>query len=77
MSHSIEVSLVFSNLFVFLAEVYEAIYNYQATDPGDISFNVGDRITVLERDGDWWKGSIGDRIGMFPNNHVRKIENVI
>ncbi|CAF4225977.1 unnamed protein product [Rotaria sp. Silwood2] len=56
------------------ADVYEAIYPYEATDPGDLSFNARDRIIVLKREGDWWTGKIGDRIGTFPNNYVQKVE---
>lgn len=62
--------------YCFLADVYEAIYPYEATDPSDLSFNMGERIIVLKRDGDWWTGKIGDRTGTFPNNYVQKIDNV-
>lgn len=65
-----------SFLSFFLADIYEAIYPYEATDPADLSFNTGDRIIVLKREGDWWTGKIGDRVGTFPNNYVQKIENV-
>ncbi len=37
---------------------------------------MGERITVLKRDGNWWTGKIGDRTGTFPNNYVQKIDNV-
>jgi hypothetical protein len=57
-------------------DIYEAVYAYEATDPSDLSFDVGDRILVIKRDGDWWTGQIGDRIGTFPNNYVEKIENI-
>lgn len=57
-------------------EIYEAIYQYEATDASDLSFDVGDRITVIKRDGDWWTGCIGDRVGTFPNNYVQKIEPI-
>jgi len=59
-----------------LADIYEALYAYEATDSGDLSFQAGERITVLKRDGDWWTGKIGDRTGTFPNNYVQNIENV-
>ncbi len=60
----------------YLADIYEAIYPYEATDPADLSFTAGERIIVLKRDGDWWTGKIGDRTGTFPNNYVQKIDNV-
>ncbi|CAF2785369.1 unnamed protein product, partial [Rotaria sp. Silwood2] len=52
-------------------DIYDAIYPYEATDPGDLSFHVRERIIVLKREGDWWTGKIGDRIGTFPNNYVQ------
>jgi len=60
----------------YLGDVYEAVYSYEATDPSDLSFDVGDRIIVLKRDDDWWTGQIGDRIGTFPNNYVQKVEHI-
>ena len=30
---------------------------------------------MIKRDGDWWTGRIGDRVGTFPNNYVQKIEH--
>jgi hypothetical protein len=60
---------------LYLADIYEAIYPYEATDPADLSFNIGERIIVLKREGDWWTGKIGDRTGTFPNNYVQKIDN--
>ncbi|UJR22027.1 hypothetical protein I4U23_025094 [Adineta vaga] len=58
-----------------IADVYVSIYPYEATDPADLSFDVNERIIVLKRDGDWWTGKIGDRVGTFPNNYVQKINN--
>ncbi|CAF5133747.1 unnamed protein product, partial [Rotaria sp. Silwood1] len=29
-------------------EVYEAIYSYEATDPSDLSFGIGERVIVLK-----------------------------
>jgi hypothetical protein len=60
----------------YLADVYVSIYPYEATDSGDLSFNVNERIIVLKREGEWWTGKIGDRIGTFPNNYVQKVDNV-
>jgi hypothetical protein len=57
-------------------DIYEAIYSYEATDSSDLSFDIGERIIVIKRDGDWWTGQIGDRIGTFPNNYVQKIEDI-
>ncbi|CAF0939796.1 unnamed protein product [Adineta ricciae] len=58
-----------------IADVYVSIYPYEATDPGDLTFDVNERITVLQRDGDWWTGKIGTRVGTFPSNYVQKVDN--
>jgi len=29
---------------------------------------------VVKKDGDWWTGKIGDRIGVFPFNYVQPLE---
>lgn len=62
--------------FRFSAEIYVAIHPYEAAESGDLSFIVGERITVLQRDGDWWVGRIGHRTGNFPRNYVEKVETV-
>ncbi|CAF1069901.1 unnamed protein product [Adineta steineri] len=58
-----------------IPDVYISIYPYEATDPADLSFNINERIIVLKREGEWWTGKIGDRIGTFPNNYVQKVDN--
>ena len=64
------------NLLFFTADIYVSIYPYEATDPADLSFNINERIIVLKREGEWWTGKVGDRIGTFPNNYVQKVDNV-
>ncbi|XP_060608466.1 intersectin-1-like isoform X3 [Ruditapes philippinarum] len=50
------------------------VYSYQSSEPGDLTFNVGEIILVTKKDGDWWTGSIGDRTGIFPANYVKPHE---
>lgn len=73
---SLSVAITEESTRSFLADVYEAIYAYAATDPADLSFNAGERITILQSDGEWWTGRIGQRTGTFPHNYVQKVENV-
>ncbi|CAO0799410.1 unnamed protein product [Mucor circinelloides] len=57
-------------------ELVEALYELRAPQDGDLSFRVGDLIEVLEKSDknhDWWKGRLGDQIGMFPANYVRQV----
>ncbi|RVE46411.1 hypothetical protein evm_008945 [Chilo suppressalis] len=53
-------------------DFYIAAYPYTSTEPGDLTFEAGERIEVIRRDGDWWTGRIGIRTGIFPSNYVTK-----
>lgn len=48
-----------------------AKYEYKGDGEGQISFQPGDNIVVLEKlSNGWWKGKIGDSIGFFPGSYV-------
>ena len=51
-----------------------ALYTYSSSEQGDLSFNQGEYITIVKKDGDWWTGTIGDRSGIFPANYVKKVD---
>ncbi|KAM9315865.1 intersectin-2 [Gastrophryne carolinensis] len=51
-------------------EDYVALYPYSSTEPGDLAFTEGEIIQVIQKDGEWWTGSVGDRTGIFPSNYV-------
>ncbi|XP_061091351.1 intersectin-2-like [Conger conger] len=53
---------------------YVALYTYTSPEPGDLTFDEGDTILIMEQGGDWWKGRIGDRTGVFPSNYVKPKE---
>lgn len=53
-----------------LAE-YIAMYTYESSEQGDLTFQQGDMILVTKKDGDWWTGTLGDKSGVFPSNYVR------
>ncbi|XP_060897055.1 intersectin-2b [Labrus mixtus] len=55
-------------------EEYVALYTYESPEPGDLTFGEGDLILVGKRDGEWWNGSIGNRVGLFPSNYVKPKE---
>lgn len=57
-------------------EFATAIYSFPGYEPGDVAFQLGDRIKVLdhgdESDSCWWFGQTNDgRLGLFPYNYVR------
>lgn len=46
-----------------------ALYDYTAQAEGDLSFNAGDRIQVVEKTAsteDWWTGKVNGLQGVFP-----------
>ncbi|XP_068126540.1 intersectin-1 isoform X2 [Hyperolius riggenbachi] len=52
-------------------EEYIAMYTYESNEQGDLTFQQGDMILVIKKDGDWWTGMVGDKTGVFPSNYVR------
>ncbi|CDQ73050.1 unnamed protein product [Oncorhynchus mykiss] len=52
-----------------------ALYDYQAEDESEISFEPGDIISAVETvDKAWWQGCTKDgRQGLFPANYVETI----
>ncbi|XP_037541744.1 intersectin-2a [Nematolebias whitei] len=55
-------------------EEYVALYTYESPETGDLTFVEGDVVMVTEREGEWWRGCIGDQTGVFPSNYVRPVE---
>ncbi|KAM5316985.1 SH3 domain-containing YSC84-like protein 1 isoform 3-T3 [Glossophaga mutica] len=50
-----------------------ALYSFQGQQPGDLSFQAGDRITVTSKSDshfDWWEGTLRGQTGIFPANYV-------
>ncbi|KAJ7071477.1 hypothetical protein C8F01DRAFT_1110689 [Mycena amicta] len=50
-----------------------ALYDFQAVQPGDLSFSKGDIIVITKRSqstDDWWTGTLDGRKGIFPANFV-------
>lgn len=50
----------------------KALYDLNATGPGELSFRSGDIIEVLDdkMHKDWWKGRLHNSEGIFPTNYV-------
>ncbi|XP_063713098.1 intersectin-1-like isoform X3 [Symsagittifera roscoffensis] len=48
-----------------------AVYAFSAEREDELSFNVGDVISIISRDDpDWWRGELSGRMGLFPANFV-------
>ena len=53
-----------------LNEACVSIYPYASDEPGDLTFEAGEYITVTGKAGDWWTGTLNGRTGVFPFNYV-------
>lgn len=58
------------------SEYYIANYTYISQEPGDLTFNAGEVLTVLKKEGDWWTGKIKNNVGIFPSNYVQRVDVV-
>lgn len=47
-----------------------AKFNWAARNPQELSFQMGDRVSVLSDEGNWWLGECRGKEGFFPNNYV-------
>jgi signal transducing adaptor molecule len=48
-----------------------ALHSFQPTEPGELQFEKGDIIKVVDRNyKDWWRGQLRGRTGIFPVNYV-------
>ncbi|CAG8976453.1 hypothetical protein HYALB_00008042 [Hymenoscyphus albidus] len=51
-----------------------ALFDFEASDPDELTFRKGDIIAVLESVyKDWWKGFLRGQTGIFPLNYVEKL----
>jgi len=51
-----------------------ALYDFTGQNPGDLSFQEGQRIRVIKKTesmNDWWEGEISGVKGSFPANYVQ------
>ncbi|KAI5475430.1 Class E vacuolar protein-sorting machinery protein hse2 [Pseudohyphozyma bogoriensis] len=52
-----------------------ALWDHHQNQPDDLGFQKGDIITIeQEMNPDWWRGSFNGRSGLFPANHVERID---
>ncbi|KAL4247939.1 hypothetical protein ABKN59_008943 [Abortiporus biennis] len=51
-------------------------YNENGQEPNDLSFSAGETIEIVsETNPDWWTGKCRGKQGLFPSNHVEKIDS--
>lgn len=50
------------------------MFDYSGQE-GDLSFNEGDVIAIINNEGDWWEGRCNGNVGVFPANYVQMKES--
>eukprot|EP01006_Ploeotia_vitrea_P047592 TRINITY_DN67142_c7_g14_i1.p1 TRINITY_DN67142_c7_g14~~TRINITY_DN67142_c7_g14_i1.p1 ORF type:complete len:1084 (-),score=615.57 TRINITY_DN67142_c7_g14_i1:57-3308(-) len=54
-----------------IVQQYKALYAYEGADSTELSFNEGDKITLVKKDpSGWWEGRLNGRTAKFPSNYV-------
>lgn len=52
----------------------KALHTFEPTEPGELAFEKGDIIKVVDRGyKDWWRGQLKGRTGIFPVNYVVRV----
>jgi len=49
----------------------EALYDFEAENPDELSFKTGSIIEVSKQEGEWWIGTYNGQEGMFPATYVK------
>ncbi|XP_061926389.1 tyrosine-protein kinase Lyn-like [Entelurus aequoreus] len=59
-------------------KVVVGIYPYQGVHPDDLTFQKGEKMAVLEENGEWWKAKLltSDKEGFIPSNYVAQVDTV-
>ncbi|KFQ46457.1 Tyrosine-protein kinase HCK, partial [Nestor notabilis] len=55
-----------------------ALYDYEAMHAGDLSFQKGERLKVLEESGEWWRARslVTGHEGFIPSNYVARADSL-
>ncbi|KAI4793594.1 hypothetical protein KUCAC02_032613, partial [Chaenocephalus aceratus] len=53
------------------------MYTYESSEQGDLSFQQGEVVMVTRKEGDWWTGLVGGKIGVFPSNYVKPRDSAL
>ena len=55
--------------------LFYALYNCEGQQKGDLSFEQGDIIYIVEKQigSQWWKGSLRNQIGYVPSNYLSQV----
>lgn len=59
-----------------IREQCKVIYKYDKENDDELDLEVGDMITILDKDlkeKGWWKGELKGKVGVFPDNFVQQL----
>ena len=59
-----------------MSKVLLVLLLVSSDESGDLTFEAGELIQVVMKDGDWWTGVMGARTGVFPFNYVEPAPQV-
>eukprot|EP01104_Vermistella_antarctica_P014730 TRINITY_DN468_c1_g1_i12.p1 TRINITY_DN468_c1_g1~~TRINITY_DN468_c1_g1_i12.p1 ORF type:complete len:489 (+),score=132.63 TRINITY_DN468_c1_g1_i12:152-1618(+) len=51
----------------------KALYPFAGQDGTELTFNFGDIITIVGKNGDWWEGELNGKRGLLPANYVQEV----
>ncbi|XP_022088016.1 tyrosine-protein kinase SRK2-like [Acanthaster planci] len=59
-------------------DIYMALYKYEARTEGDLSFDRGEKLKILDYSGDWWlaKSLVTHNEGYIPSNFVAQVKSL-
>jgi len=49
----------------------QGVYDFNPQDDTELGFRVGEVITILKQNGDWWEGELRGKRGLLPSNYVK------
>jgi len=55
------------------AKKAKAMYDFNAENPQELSFKVGDVLVIHESNGEWWVGEVRGKRGFIPASYVQLI----
>lgn len=58
------------------SNLVKALYDFEDVEEGELSFKIGDRITIIDNSQPyWWKGVCDGRLGVFPATFVTPFDD--
>jgi hypothetical protein len=48
-------------------------FDFNATDPTELSFKTGDNLIIHKKEGDWWEAELNGKKGLVPSNYLKLV----